>query len=353
MAANYVTVTSALAELISSLPQDEVPFKLRCAICSKLAVNAFKTPCCEQMICENCKLTLPSTCPVCEHNPVSADDCKPNNKLRMTTRAFLKTAEKKRDSSQAKDVTPITPITPIDARPSAIPAPPENVSAVRQAAPADDVSAQGDGQATELQQYGPSAGQDAATAAATEDQETLPPPPAEDETALAGEQGAGEAEGEEQQQLEVRGEQNEERDSAEAAAPGESNEGGEIENVDDQQKPAAAFPNAFGFNGMNGQFPNMNLGGGDFGQMNQMQMMMAMQNGMAPNGFGFPMMGMPGMNMDPSMMNMYQMNSGFGAPGMDMSMMNGGMGGFSGGVGTEENWSGPQSWNNGQNNYNH
>lgn len=39
----------------SSLPQDEVPIKLRCAICSKLAVNAFRTPCCEQMICENCK----------------------------------------------------------------------------------------------------------------------------------------------------------------------------------------------------------------------------------------------------------------------------------------------------------
>jgi len=33
--------------------------------------------------------------------------------------------------------------------------------------------------------------------------------------------------------------------------------------------------------------------GGDFNQMQQMQMMMAMQNGMAPNAFGaFPMMGM-------------------------------------------------------------
>lgn len=72
-----MTVTPALAELIryahhleappsydaeadnhpSSLPQDEVPIKLRCAICSKLAVNAFRTPCCEQMICENCEYT--------------------------------------------------------------------------------------------------------------------------------------------------------------------------------------------------------------------------------------------------------------------------------------------------------
>jgi len=44
------------------------------------------------------------------------------------------------------------------------------------------------------------------------------------------------------------------------------------------------------FNGQGGQFPNMNFAGpGDF---NQMQMMMAMQNGMQPNAFGgFPMMG--------------------------------------------------------------
>lgn len=115
----------------------------------------------------------------------------------------------------------------------------------------------------------------------------------------------------------------------------------------------------------------MPFGGGDFSQVNPMQMMMAMQNGMAPNGLGFPMMGkgslvpqstmrfkakphsgMPGIGMDPSMMNnMFQMNSGFGAPGM--GMMNGGMGGFNGGVGSEENWNGPQAWNNGQNNYNH
>lgn len=59
--------------------------------------------------------------------------------------------------------------------------------------------------------------------------------------------------------------------------------------MDNQQKPG--FPNGFGFNGMNGQLPNMAFAGGDFSQMNQMQMMMAMQNGMAPNGFGFNMMG--------------------------------------------------------------
>lgn len=40
-----------------------------------------------------------------------------------------------------------------------------------------------------------------------------------------------------------------------------------------------------------GALPGMAFGG-DMNQMQQMQMMMAMQNGMAPGGFGaFPMMG--------------------------------------------------------------
>lgn len=387
----------------SSLPQDEVPFKLRCAICSKLAVNAFKTPCCEQMICENCresplvsslmtsltdagKLTLPSTCPVCEHTPVSAEDCKPNNKLRMTTRAFLKTAEKKRDTSAQKESTPITPITPIDPKPSATPAtaPFEQPA---QEAPADvpsvSISAVGATQENGQTDEAPVAGKEVVPAPADEATEQVPADGDEvgnafqnkssrrliltyAQNAPSGEQVLGETENQDNQAVATK-ESNAESGDAEAAAEG-TNEGGEDNTVDNQQKPS--FPNAFGFGAMNGQFPNMNFGNGDF---NQMQMMMAMQNGMAPNGFGFPMMGkslalgcsvepkcqanvflgMSNMSMDPSMMNMYQMNNGFGAPGMDMSMMNGGMGGFNGGGGSEENWNGPQSWNNGQNNYNH
>jgi len=40
----------------SSLPADEIPIKLRCANCSKLAFNAFRLPCCEQAICETCTI---------------------------------------------------------------------------------------------------------------------------------------------------------------------------------------------------------------------------------------------------------------------------------------------------------
>ena len=38
----------------SSLTQDDIPFKLRCAICNNLAINAFRLPCCDQAICESC-----------------------------------------------------------------------------------------------------------------------------------------------------------------------------------------------------------------------------------------------------------------------------------------------------------
>lgn len=92
-------------------------------------------------------------------------------------------------------------------------------------------------------------------------------------------------------QVEAGGEPNDGEGDAETA-PEDQTDGGENSTLDNQQK--TSFPNAFGFGGMNGQFPNMNnmnFGGGDLNQMNQMQMMMAMQNGMAPNGFGFPMMG--------------------------------------------------------------
>lgn len=124
----------------SSLSQDEIPIKLRCAICSKLAVNAFRLPCCEQAICEICtcertsihnldkvladqigQSSLPSSCPVCEHTPVAAGDCKPNKSLRTTIRVFLRTEEKKREAVRLKDskntppITPLTPATPVEA----------------------------------------------------------------------------------------------------------------------------------------------------------------------------------------------------------------------------------------------
>lgn len=118
-----LTLTEAQAELISSLPQEDIPAKLRCAICSKLAVNAFRLPCCEQAICESCQATLPTSCPVCEHAPLSAADCKPHKALRTTIKVFLRTEEKKRESAKPKEGSATAPVTPVEPTPTSTVAP--------------------------------------------------------------------------------------------------------------------------------------------------------------------------------------------------------------------------------------
>lgn len=57
-------VSQADQPIDSTLTQDEIPIKLRCAICSKLAINAFRLPCCEQAICETCTsiMVVPTCC---------------------------------------------------------------------------------------------------------------------------------------------------------------------------------------------------------------------------------------------------------------------------------------------------
>ncbi|WKT48862.1 Zinc finger, RING/FYVE/PHD-type [Fusarium oxysporum f. sp. vasinfectum] len=337
------TITEAQAELIRSLAPDDIPIKLRCAICSKLAVNAYRLPCCEQAICESCQSNLPASCPVCEHSPLSAEDCNPNKSLRTTIRVFLRTAEKKREASRPKEDKDSEPATPVDApkqnRPttetSAIETPIEQISGVDapssvqvdsadkvdEGAPVphvvqENITHHDDTPATESpRQVEAGDAQSAPAKGSTEDA----PIEHSDEQTLTTQNGEGGING--------AGEENEQQMDA------------ENDEDQDQEKPDSES--------MNGNFPNGSFSSsGDF---NQMQMMMAMQNGMTPNSFGgFPMMGMPGMGMDPmTMQNMY-MNGGFQGMGMN------GMGGFGGGFGqgSNNNWNGSQSWNFDQNNYN-
>ena len=56
--------------------------------------------------------TLPPSCPVCEHTPVAAADCKPNKSLRTTIKVFLRTEEKKREALRLKEQKNSPPITP-------------------------------------------------------------------------------------------------------------------------------------------------------------------------------------------------------------------------------------------------
>jgi len=58
--------------------------------------------------------SLPEACPVCLHEPVKADDCRPNKALRTTIKVFLKkkvierdTAEKKKKAAEKAAATPL------------------------------------------------------------------------------------------------------------------------------------------------------------------------------------------------------------------------------------------------------
>ncbi|KAL1868660.1 hypothetical protein VTK73DRAFT_3576 [Phialemonium thermophilum] len=328
--ATPASVSAAQSELISSLSQEDIPAKLRCAICGKLAVNAFRLPCCEQAICENCQATLPSSCPVCEHSPLSADDCKPHKALRTTIKVFLRTEEKKREASRPKDSAPPTPV--------------EAASSSQLATPTADA----------LKKEAPGVAQ--------ERPETSSHPP--DEGAENGHrQGDAATKDVEQAQQEAQDTQVEGELDTQPTSRQSNNEVAELEESTEQAEGSSQdngtgggeqvsqYGPSFGFDNMNGSFPQMNFGAGNF---DQMQMMMAMQNGMPNNGFGpFPPMGLPGMGMDPMTMQSMYMNGGFGSQGMGMNgmNMNVGMGGFGGGP--NNNWNGQQSWNVGQDNFNH
>ncbi|CAG8958150.1 hypothetical protein HYFRA_00000499 [Hymenoscyphus fraxineus] len=315
--------TAAQVELIESLTQDEIPIKLRCAICSRLAVNAFRLPCCDQIICETCQSTLPSSCPVCEHTPVSAEDCKPNKALRTTIKIFLRTEEKKREVLRQKEVKDTPPATPLEPEPIPI----ETV-AVTESIVDESKVLEPENTEAEPQVDGP-----------------LVNPVNEERTDQA------------QQDIP--------QASIEEIAPGqESTAEGDVENLginaaekadedatekglDEEAKQGAAQAAGFGFDpSVAGGFPGMGMGG----EMNpMMQQMLMMQNGMGA-GFGnFPMMGMPGMNMDPMAMQAMLMNGGFGAGMNGMPMgMGMGMGGFNGGMGSGFNngWNDQSSWSN-------
>lgn len=60
---------------------------------------------------------LPSSCPVCEHSPVSGDDCTVYKSLRTTIRVFLKTEEKKREAARPK-INDSPPLTPVESNPT-------------------------------------------------------------------------------------------------------------------------------------------------------------------------------------------------------------------------------------------
>ncbi|KAI2630905.1 hypothetical protein GGR54DRAFT_176137 [Hypoxylon sp. NC1633] len=328
-------LTPAQIELANSLTPAESPTKLRCAVCSKLAVNAFRLPCCETAICEKCQSTLSSVCPVCEHSPVSASDCTIYKSLRTTIRVFLKTEEKKREAARPK-TNGSTPTTP--AQDTLTPTPtPTQIQAPTEPPPTDTAPTIKDSeetQATGLAPPAPAESDEPATVEPKPVSDTHPP----EDAPTNGTVHEQPAEDEESKAVVLNGQDG--QDSTVVEETQETQKEGDSK--DESAQPGAA---STGFDTMNGNF-NMNFGNGD---LSQMQMLMAMQNGMNPAAFGsFPMMGM----MDPMAMQNMMMNGGFGAQGMGMNgmNMNMGMNGFNGGGSND--WNVQQSWNVGPDNFN-
>ena len=63
--------------------------------------------------------SLPVACPVCLHEPIVPDDCRPNKALRTTVKVFLKKKGMERETARKKEavekvaVAPATPATPL------------------------------------------------------------------------------------------------------------------------------------------------------------------------------------------------------------------------------------------------
>lgn len=65
--------------------------------------------------------TLPITCPICLHEPVKSEDCKPNKALRITIKAFLKKKTMDREAAAKKELpkkAPTPAIQPATKSPS-------------------------------------------------------------------------------------------------------------------------------------------------------------------------------------------------------------------------------------------
>ena len=215
---------------------------------------------------------------MCEHSPVTGDDCKPHKSLRTTIKVFLRTEEKKRATAQAKIAKATPPETPVEA-----PTPAPAAEAVPNERNTEGAST------TEPEK---TAGSEVPPANDAEEAPNEPSAPGQDLPQ--------EDQDVPQQSIEVRRRASEQGNQSDIItqdiAPGQEPKEGEP-NVDEakpedanaNEEAAATTKGAFGMPGM---MPGMGMmaQGGDMNQMQQMQMMMAMQSGM-PFG-GFPMMGM-------------------------------------------------------------
>ncbi|MCJ1401226.1 hypothetical protein MMC11_004438 [Xylographa trunciseda] len=337
-----VDAAAVAAEVAASLTMEEVPMKLRCSVCSLLAVGAVRMPCCEQNLCENCEANLDNECPVCLHSTVDKTLIKPNKTLRTTIKAFLKKKVMEKETQRKKDEASklVNMTVTASTVPEIIAAPVADLTEQRSLKAEDLVNGNIRTEGTIDAPEAPPE-QDIAEA-----QMDIPRPSIEttnDNVGTSTQPEKGDS---------VDGSKGDERRDSGVSNP--MAESAEAQSMSMQWPvngaTGLAMPNgAPNMNGMNGVLPL------DFSQM-----MQYMPNGMPTNMMGaFPnMMGMPGMGMDPMAMTQamsQSMYGGFGGPNMGMNGMNGmnmGMG-FNAGQGAFGGFNGQlDSWNTGQDNYN-
>ncbi|MCJ1379447.1 hypothetical protein MMC17_002548 [Xylographa soralifera] len=336
-----VDAAAVATEVGASLTMEEVPMKLRCSVCSLLAVGAVR------------EANLDNECPVCLHSTVDKTLIKPNKTLRTTIKAFLKKKVMEKETQRKKDeATKLATMTVAAPTTSAITEPPVIDSAKLPSLQAEDsvngsAFTNGTTNAPETSPAVLGADQEALTASNTaEAQMDIPRPSIEttnDNTGTSTQLTKGDS---------VDGSKGDERRDSGASNP--TAEGIEIQLIGTQwpvngATGLAMSNGALNMNGLNGGLP-----------MDFSQMMQYMPNGMPNNMMNaFPnMIGMPGMGMDPMAMTQamsQSMYGGFGGPNMGMNGLNGmnmGMG-FSAGQGAFGGFNGQlDAWNTGQDNYN-
>jgi len=230
--------------------------------------------------------TLPSSCPVCEHNPVAGEDCKPNKSLRTTIKVFLRTAEKKLEALRLKDEKNTPPDTPVLPEPTPVEQTP-NVEETQTEPPATtEVKAEEEPSAEAVDETLHNAVQ---ITQAEQDipQQSIEVSPVSPEASLQltsiqeiapGQEPIAENELENKEEGTARAE---EGDDTQGDANGHAGLGV-------SQTPGFGAGLGFDPTAVAGGFPAMGFGT----DMSQMQMMMAMQSGMGAGNFGnFPMMG--------------------------------------------------------------
>ena len=98
------------------------------------------------MLTKKGQTSLPQACPVCLHEPVKADDCRPNKALRTTIKVFLRKKGIERETARKKELVEKAAATPAAAATPQLDATPDNLqSQIHTATSAGDTEATVDG----------------------------------------------------------------------------------------------------------------------------------------------------------------------------------------------------------------